>query len=252
MPDAILWGLIQGLTEFLPISSSGHLVLIPELLERDGPDLATSAMLHLGTLAAVIVYYRADLARIARFDRAGRRLLTLLVIGTIPAVIIGLVFGSVFDRINENPEAVAVALIFTGVVLLSTTLLRPGDRTADNISPRDATLIGVAQAIALVPGVSRSGMTISAGLGRAMRRLEAARFGFLLGIPAIAGAGLLKFIELVDEGGGVPAATWAGVAVAALAGYLAIYLILRILARLGLAPFGVYCVAFGALVLVLI
>ncbi|MFB3098487.1 MAG: undecaprenyl-diphosphate phosphatase, partial [Acidimicrobiia bacterium] len=97
MLDAILWGVIQGLTEFLPISSSGHLVLIPELLGREGPDLSTSAMLHLGTLAAVIVYYRDDLVRMARFDRPARKMITLLVIGTVPAVILGLAFESRLD-----------------------------------------------------------------------------------------------------------------------------------------------------------
>ena len=195
MPNAIFWGLIQGLTEFLPISSSGHLVLVPALLGQEGPDLATSAVLHLGTLAAVLAYYRRDVIGILRFDRPGRRLLTLLAIGSVPAVVGGLIFRGVLEELNETPRAVAVALIATGVVLLSTMLVRVGDKMTTDIGPTDAGIIGVAQATALIPGVSRSGMTIAAGLWRGMSRIEAARFAFLLGIPAIAGAGLLEFGE---------------------------------------------------------
>jgi len=252
MLDAILWGTIQGLTEFLPISSSGHLVLIPELLGRDAPDLATSAMLHLGTLAAVIVYYRSDLIRLAHFDRPARKMITLLVIGTVPAVVLGLAFESRLDQLNENPEAVAAMLIVTGVVLLATMLIRFGDRTAADLTPKDAVLIGLAQSAALIPGISRSGMTISAGLARALDPEEAARFGFLLGIPAIAGAGLLSAGRALDEGTGISVEIIVGTVVAGLVGYLAIGLLIRVLTSVGLGPFGVYCVAFGVVALVLL
>jgi undecaprenyl-diphosphatase len=225
-------------------------VLVPALLGQEGPDLATSAVLHLGTLAAVIAYYRRDIVMILRFDRPGRRLLTLIAIGTIPAAIGGLAFRAVLEELNETPEAVAVALIATGVVLLSTMLVRVGDETVADIGPNDAGIIGVAQATALIPGVSRSGMTIAAGLWRGLARVEAARFAFLLGIPAIAGAGLLEFGELISEGGGVPATTWAGMLVAGLSGYVAIAILIRILTRIGLAPFGIYCVALGVISLV--
>ena len=252
MWNAILWGLIQGLTEFLPISSSGHLVLIPALLGTDGPDLATSATLHLGTLIAVLVFYRADLARMGRFDRIGRKLITLIVIGTIPAAVLGLVFRDQLDRINETPKAVAVFLVITGIVLLSTMLIRFGDRTIDRLRPLDSIVVGTAQAFALVPGISRSGMTISADLARGLNRLDAARFAFLLGIPAIAGGGLLSLLDLMEEGGGVPASTWVGMVVAAFSGYAAIALLLRVLGRVGLAPFGIYCVVAGTLSFVLL
>lgn len=252
MPTAIFWGLIQGLTEFLPISSSGHLVLIPALLGQDGPDLATSAVLHLGTLAAVIAYYRRDIAEILHFDRPGRRLLTLIAIGTIPAAVGGLALRAVLEELNETPEAVAVALIATGVVLLSTMLVRVGDKTAADIGPFDAGVIGLAQATALIPGVSRSGMTIAAGLWRGLARVEAARFAFLLGIPAIAGAGLLEFSDLISEGGGIPATTWVGMLVAGVSGYVAIAVLIRILTRIGLAPFGIYCVALGIVSLIVL
>jgi undecaprenyl-diphosphatase len=250
MLNAILWGAIQGLTEFLPISSSGHLVLIPALLGREGPDLATSAMLHLGTLAAVVLYYHKDLIRMARFDRTGRRMITIIVIGTIPAVILGLAFESRLDELTEQPSVVAGMLIVTGIILLSTMLLRPGDRTMEELTPTDAGLIGLAQSFALIPGVSRSGMTISAGLARGMARVEAARFAFLLGIPVIAGAGLLSVVRAVSDGEGITASTLVGMVVAAITGYWAIAFLIRVLAKAGLAPFGIYCVVFGAVALV--
>lgn len=245
MFDAILWGAIQGLTEFLPISSSGHLVLIPELLGRDGPDLATSAMLHLGTLVAVIVYYRTDLVALARFDRPARKMITLLAIGTIPAVVLGLGFESTLDRLNENPKVVAGMLIVTGLVLLATMLIRLGDRTAAELTPKDAVLVGLAQSTALIPGISRSGMTISAGLARGMDPEEAARFGFLLGIPAIAGAGLLSAGRAVSDGAGIGVEIIVGTVVAGIIGYFAIAILIRVLTSVGLGPFGVYCIVLG-------
>ena len=250
MLNAILWGAIQGLTEFLPISSSGHLVLIPALLGRDGPDLATSAMLHLGTLAAVLVYFRKDLVRMARFDRAGRKMITIIVIGTIPAVILGLAFESRLDELTERPTVVAGMLILTGVILIATMLLRPRDKTTEEVGPTDSVVIGFAQSLALIPGISRSGMTISAGLVRGMSRVEAARFAFLLGIPVIAGAGLLSVAQAISDGEGITTSTLVGMAVAAITGYWAIAFLLRVIAKAGLAPFGVYCVAFGAIALI--
>jgi len=252
MLDSILWGLIQGLTEFLPISSSGHLVLVPALLGREGPDLATSAMLHLGTLVAVLAYYRTDVAGMLRFDRPGRRLLTLLVIGTIPAVVLGLAFESRLEELTESPKVVAIFLIITGVILLATLLLKPGRRTVDDVNPKDAGLIGLAQAAALIPGISRSGVTISSGLARGFESTEAARFAFLLGIPAIAGAGLLSMAELITEGTGITFSIVVGTVVAAVAGYAAIALLIRLLARVGLAPFGIYCLFIGGLALVVL
>ena len=252
MLNAILWGLIQGLTEFLPVSSSGHLVLIPALLNREGPDLATSAMLHLGTLAAVLVYYRSDVAEMARFDRPGRRMVTLIVIGSIPAVILGFALKDKVEELVSNPRAVAVMLIVTGLILVATRMIRVGTRTIRQIGPLDSFLIGLAQASALIPGISRSGMTISTGLMRGMTRTDAARFAFLLGIPVIAGAGLLGMIDVVTSDAGVSASVWVGVVVAAVSGYAAIAFLLRVLTHVGLAPFGIYCIAFGSLSFVLL
>lgn len=252
MLDAIFWGIIQGLTEFLPISSSGHLVLIPALLGREGPDLATSAMLHLGTLAAVVVYYRSDIAQMAKFDRPARKLITLIVIGSIPAAVLGLSLEGKIEELVSDPVVVAGMMIVTGVILLGTTLLRLGDRIAGDLGVIDSILIGVAQAFALIPGVSRSGMTMSTGLARGMTRKESARFAFLLGIPVIAGAGLLQIVDVVAAGESIPAEVWVGMIAAGLSGYAAIAVLIRLLGRTGLAPYGIYCVAFGAISIALL
>lgn len=252
MLNAIFWGIIQGLTEFLPISSSGHLVLVPALLGQEGPDLATSAMLHLGTLAAVLVYYRSDIAAMARFDRPGRRLITLIVIGSIPAAILGLTFADKIEELISDPVVVAYMMIVTGVVLLSTTLLRVGDGTMTDIGPKDSVVIGLAQSMALIPGISRSGMTISAGMARGMEKTQSANFAFLLGIPVIAGAGLLSIADVLSSGESIPTEVWVGMVAAGLSGYAAIAILLRLLTRIGLAPFGIYCVLFGAFSIIML
>jgi undecaprenyl-diphosphatase len=248
--SAFVWGLIQGLTEFLPISSSGHLVIIPALLTRLGfdvaqPELAVSAFLHLGTLLAVIVYFRADVLRMARSrtDTEGRRLLLLVAIGTVPAVI-GLFVEDYIEVFQETVTNVGWALIGTGVILSVGHRMRHGTRALSEGSPLDALTVGIAQAFALIPGISRSGTTISAGNTRRFAPAESARFAFLLGIPAIAGAGILELPELID-GGSPPGPLLVGFLVAAVSGYAAIALLLRVIARTGLAPFAIYCLVVG-------
>jgi undecaprenyl-diphosphatase len=252
---AIIWGLVQGLTEFLPISSSGHLVIVPAFLETlgmdiDTPSLAVSAVLHLGTLLAVLVYFRADIAKVLRLarDPEGRRIALLVGIGTIPAIA-GLPLEGTVENLQESVTAVGVALIVTGVVLTVGQLLATGSRNLLEGRIPDAIVVGVAQAIALVPGISRSGMTISAGNGRKFLPTEAARFSFLLGIPAIAGAGLVELPDVIREGGfGIE--LLAGFVVAAIAGYLAIRWLLAALRTVGLFPFAGYCLVVGLLTIV--
>ena len=250
---AAFWGLIQGLTEFLPISSSGHLVLIPELLGMDEPDLATSALLHVGTLLAVLWYYRSDLARLThvRSDPEARRILALLAIGTIPAAIVGITLDGPIEIVLDEPWIVAVALIVTGLVLAVGLLLTQGTRRLEQGRPGDAVVVGLAQAFALVPGISRSGMTITAGIAQGLDRVQAARYAFLLAIPAIAGAGLLEGIKLADAGGFEPSLL-VGVATAAISGYVAISFLIRLLARAGMAPFAAYCIVFGTVAYLLV
>jgi undecaprenyl-diphosphatase len=252
MLEAAFWGLIQGLTEFLPISSSGHLVLVPALLGQEPPDLATSAMLHLGTLVAVLVYFRREVIEVLTFTEKGKRLLLLLVIGTIPAVLLGLTLESQFDWLNERPTAVAIALLLTGAVLFATTWIERGERTVEEATVRDTIIVGLGQAVALIPGVSRSGSTISAGLLRDFTHAEAARYSFLLGIPAIAGAGVFKGKELIDSGAGIGGEIIVGMLVAAVSGYAAIAFLLRLIGRTGLTPFGIYCMVAGVIALIVV
>jgi undecaprenyl-diphosphatase len=248
MLTSALWGLVQGITEFLPISSSGHLVLVPALFGIGEPDLTTTAVLHLGSLAAILSYYRRDFIGLVfrPASEHSRRVWLLLIVGTIPAAIAGLTLHGPLEIIFSEPWMAAVALIITGVVIGSSMFLARGDRTMDEMRVPDAIVVGLAQALALVPGISRSGMTITAGLAQGLSRVEAARFAFLLGVPAIAGAGVLQGIRLVDRGGFEPHLL-VGVLTAAVSGYLTIAFLVRLIGRIGIAPYAVYCIAFGTI-----
>jgi len=249
---AVIWGLVQGLTEFLPISSSGHLVVVPKVLDAIGldisqPSLAISAVLHLGTLIAVLVYFRNDVSSVLQMRRRaeGRRIALLVAVGTIPALI-GLPLKGEIEAIQENVTYVGIALIATGVILVIGQRLARGRRDLLEGRIPDAVMVGIAQAFALIPGISRSGITIATGNGRGFQPVEAARFSFLLGIPAIAGAGLVSLPDVVADGEfGFELVV--GLAVAAASGYLAIALLLRALRRVGLMPFAIYCFIVGGL-----
>ncbi|GBD83660.1 undecaprenyl-diphosphatase [bacterium BMS3Abin02] len=248
--QAILWGLIQGLTEFLPVSSSGHLVLVPAMLGVDPPDLATTAVLHLGTLIAVLTYYRRDIAALLRFDDKARHLWWLLIVGTLPALI-GLALKDQIDTFQRSYTLVAIALLVSGAVLLASQLIHKRTRTVEEETTAGALVIGIAQALAMVPGISRSGMTITAGLGRGLDAEQAARYSFLLAIPAIAGGGLLEAVEL-SSAGSFTTSVWVAMVVAAVSGYLAIAFLIRVLVKRGLVPFAIYSLAVGAVALILL
>lgn len=252
MFEAIVWGLVQGITEFLPISSDGHLVLVPAFLGIDGPDLTVSAVLHLGTLLAVILYFRRELWSLTRFrtDPQARRLLVLLTVGTLPAFL-GLLVRDQVEELQTSVTVTAWFLILTGVVLVVADRIKPGERRVSDARPLDAFWVGLAQVTAILPGLSRSGVTIATALARKFDRVEAARFSFLLGVPAVTGAGLLELRNLAG-GAGVDTATWVGVGVAAVTGYAAIAFLLRMLSRTGLWVYAVYCLAVGVLALVVL
>ena len=255
MLAAIIWGLIQGLTEFLPVSSSGHLVVIPALLSRLGmdiqqPELAVTAVLHLGTLVAVLIYFREDILKVLRFrtEPEGRKIALLVGIGTLPALV-GLPLADTLDSFQDSVANVGWALIATGLILLVGQKLATGLRTLGEGRVPDAMVVGVAQMFALIPGISRSGITIAAGNGRGFSPSEAARFSFLLGIPAIAGGGLSQLLEL-DGTGTAAGPLLVGTLVAAVSGYAAIALLLAALRKVGLAPFAVYCFLIGTVAIV--
>ena len=252
MLETIIWGLVQGLTEFLPVSSSGHLRLVPDLFGLSPPDLATSAVLHLGTLIAVMAYYRSDIAwmvRGVRRDPVARRTVLMVAIATLPAVVVGAALVEAVERFQESATAVGAALLVTGAVLLSSKLVESRSRRAEDVRIGDAAAIGLTQALALLPGISRSGMVITAGIMRGLSRTQAARFGFLMAIPVTIGAGTREAITVAGTGS-LSLELIAGTLVAAVSGYWAISLLIKGLVRRGLWPFAVYCLAAGAAALI--
>ncbi|MBI4279432.1 MAG: undecaprenyl-diphosphate phosphatase [Armatimonadetes bacterium] len=263
----IILGVVQGLTEFLPVSSSAHLVFAQALLGMPRQGVALEVLLHVGTLAAVLWAFREDVAvlvagclhTLAAGPRGGvagnpdprARLTWLIVIGTIPTGIIGVLFGPLFERLFDSVTATAALLIVTGVILM--TMLRVSTRkSVDRMTVGDALVVGVAQGCAIAPGISRSGTTIAAGRWLGLDQEAAARFSFLLSIPAIAGAAALKLPDLRGTVGlgYSPAALGAGFAASLVSGYAAIVLLLRVARRGRLHLFAYYCWAAGAIMLV--
>ena len=202
--QAIILGAVQGLAEFLPISSSAHLVFVPWLFRWEDPGLAFDVALHLGTLLALLIYYREQWIAMAQSvvggDPKERRLLLLLIMASIPGAIIGLVFEKQAETTFRSPLLIAVALAILAILLWLFDRISPQTRSMSEMTVWDALMIGLSQALAIVPGVSRSGATIT--MARAMRveRGDAANFSFLMATPIIAGAGLVEARKLVHEG----------------------------------------------------
>ena len=261
--EAIVLGLVQGLTEFLPISSSGHLRVVPALAGWEDPGAAFTAVVQLGTMAAVLVYFRRDLwaigsswiralwtpaLRSARETRLG----WYLIIATIPISVLGLAFADQIETGVRDVRLVALMLIGFGLVMAVAD--RRGSRTKsiDDVNTRDGVAVGFAQSLALIPGVSRSGATISAGLFLGYRRADAARFSFLLSVPAVVLSGLFELRNIgAGDGPGVTV-TIVGVIVAFVAGYASIAWLLRWLTSHTLTVFVVYRVVLGVALLVLV
>jgi undecaprenyl-diphosphatase len=246
--DAVLLGLIQGLTEFLPVSSSGHLVIAQALIGFQGPGIVFDILLHGATLGAVLVYFWRDvvallLSLLPGGDVARRRVVGMIVLATIPTGVIGLTIDHYLSGLFESPKFAAAMLLITGIVLLVAERTRVGDGTMEQVSPVNAALVGTAQGVAVLPGISRSGSTIAAGLILGMEAQAAARFSFLMAIPAILAAVALHARDLAagaaGGNGAVPMALGFGVAFAT--GLGAIHLLLKLLARRKLWPFSVYC-----------
>jgi undecaprenyl-diphosphatase len=252
--DTILLGILQGATEFLPVSSSGHLVLAQHLITGfSQPGILFDVLLHLGTLVAVIGYFWRDLYGLAtclwRHDPAAateRRLLGLLIVGSVPTALIGLTFKDWFEQLFEAPALVSAMLLVTGTLLFIANRFRPGSRRERALTVTDAVLTGVVQGLAIIPGISRSGSTIATLLLRGISAETAARFSFLLSLPAVGGATLLSLRELDRLPTGELPLYLAGAGVALLVGLLAIHLLLGVLRRRQLGWFAVYCWLAGA------
>ncbi|MDR2471881.1 MAG: undecaprenyl-diphosphate phosphatase [Treponema sp.] len=264
--EAIFLGIVQGITEFLPVSSSGHLVLFQRMLGISEPALFFDTMLHCGTLLAVLVALREDVWSLAR--RPFQRMTALLIISTAVTAAIALFFKEDFEAAFESGQWLGQAFLVTSLALFVSEYLsrRPGSARNDaEMGWFDAALIGALQGIAIVPGISRSGLTLSGALSRKLERDLAARFSFLLSVPAILGALVLQIKELYDvsrfpsvnpgaASGGLaagigPAPVIAGTLAAAITGFGAVLLMFRIIRQRSLAGFGIYTAILGLLVL---
>lgn len=250
--ESIFLGLIQGLTEFLPVSSSGHLVLFQQLFGiREGVLLFDIAV-HIGTLVPVLIIFRAEVKKIltAPLDR----LTMLLIAGTVPTGLIGIMFKKPLEELFTHGRAIGFGFLVTGVVLWAAESIRRGNKEINNTTWLDAVFVGVMQGIAIIPAVSRSGLTIAGSLLRGFDRQWAARFSFLLSVPAILGAAVLHAKDLIRDGGlcVMPEQAWiiaAGVLAAAVSGYFSIRIMLKVLTSGSLRGFSIYLWVLGILIL---
>ncbi len=261
VPQALVLGIVQGATEFLPISSSGHLVLVPWFL---GWDLDRQAafifdiLVQWGTILAVVIYFRRDLFAILRawllgifrrqpFNEPAAKLGWLLILASVPAAVLGLGLKSIVESTFAQPAAVSGFLLLTAVLLLASERLGRAGRKLEALTAADALLIGVAQALALFPGVSRSGATMAGGITRGLNRTDAARFSFLMAVPVMLGAGIVALLDLAQSASAstqlAPLAV--GFAAAALVGLAAIHFLLGYIKRHPLTIFALYCLVLG-------
>jgi undecaprenyl-diphosphatase len=254
--DAALLGIVQGLTEFLPVSSSGHLILARAFFGWDAGrfGLAFDVACHVGTLLAVIAYFHRDIrsmiasapGAVTLGEGGPERLVRLIAVGTIPVVVVALAAGDAIERLRD-PAVIAVTLAVGGIGLIAAERFGSHRRSEDTIGYWEALAIGVAQASALIPGVSRSGATLTVALFLGLKRAGAARFVFLLSLPAVLAAAAKETLDVWEMGAGLPAAMFVvGLVVSAVVGYLTIKYFLRYLANHSLTAFAVYRLALSA------
>jgi len=261
--QAIIYGIVQGLTEFLPVSSTAHLILLPWVAGWPDPGLSFDVALHLGTLIALLIYFRADwIALISsalgiirgRPQAPDARMAMQIVIATIPGAIAGALFEHKVEDALRAPQVIALMLIALALVLVVAEWMGRRKKSLDEISWGDAITVGVAQAFAIIPGVSRSGVTITAGLFRGMKRDTAARFSFYLSTPIIAGAVAKRSLEILKAGATIEQLTpfIVGILASGIVGYLAIAFLMRYLQTRTTYLFVYYRIALGIAVLLAI
>ena len=261
--EAILLGIVQGLTEFLPISSSAHLRIVPALLGWDDPGAAFTAVTQIGTEAAVLLYFRHDIWRILRaWFRSLRRpelrgdlearMGWYVIFGTLPIGVLGLIFEDSIQTVARDLRLIATTLIGLGLILLVADRTARSSKGLERLNLRDGVLFGLAQALALIPGVSRSGATISAGLFMGYSRAAAARYAFLLAIPAVLASGFFQLPDVTAPGGPSVGLTLVATVLAFGVGYASIAWLLRYVSTRSYLPFVVYRIGLGLLVAVLL
>lgn len=247
--QAIISGVVQGLTEFLPVSSSGHLVILHKLFGLAEPQITFDIFLHIATITSVLIFFAKDIIDIILKDR---KMMILLVIACIPTFLIGFFSKDIVERLFGSSLMVGYALAATGLWLIAANLIEIRKSPKHAVSWLDSIIIGIAQGIAVIPGISRSGATIGAGLMMGLEGASAVKFSFLLSVPAILGASALKFADIGKSVTGISSVPFilGGIA-ALLTGLAAIYLILKAVKANKLWAFGVYCIIAGALTVTL-
>ncbi|MCX5782705.1 MAG: undecaprenyl-diphosphatase UppP [Elusimicrobia bacterium] len=247
--QAVILGIVQGLTEFLPISSSGHLVILPWLFKWKDLGLTFDVALHMGTLLALVLYFWKDWIEIIKNWK--KPFLWLILLGCAPAAVAGYKFEKYFETVFRSPLLVGIFIICMGALLLVSERYSKKQKDMDSINLGDVLFIGFAQALALMPGVSRSGITMTAGLFAGLKRESAARFSFLLAMPITFGAGLLKLKHILKSGipGSESTAFIIGIIFAAISGYFAIKYLLKFLHNHTFYLFVWYRLVFGAIIL---
>ncbi|SET15468.1 undecaprenyl-diphosphatase [Marinobacter segnicrescens] len=255
----VILSLVQGISEFLPVSSSAHLILVPVLTEWEDQGLAFDVALHLGSLLAVVLYFHRDLAAMTgswlrslqnRQPDEDARVAWAVLFGTIPVGLAGLAFKDTIETVLRSPLYLAAGLIVFGIVLAWADLRHRGDRTEAQINWKDVLVIGCAQALALFPGTSRSGITITAALFMGMNREAASRFSFLLSIPVIVLASGLQIRSLLETPEPIQwGAMAAGIALSGISAYLCIHYFLAFIKRIGMMPFVAYRIILGVILI---
>ena len=252
--QAIFLGIVQGLTEFLPISSSGHLVIFQKLFNLE-PPILFDILVHVGTLGAIIIFFKKHLIKITKGlvkkDKKDWQLVLMIILGTIPAIIAGLFLKNYLEQVFDSLLLVGLSLLVTGGLLISTKKIKKSNQKLNRLNYKNVLIIGCLQALSILPGISRSGSTIVGGLWQKIDRKNAFQFSFFLAIPTILGALILQIPELMNSQSDYLIHGILGMLVAGLVGFLALIVLKKVLLGKKLWLFGIYCLSIG-MVLILI